>query len=479
MQRDALSLGPLVFEPLHEKTLFVAHNAMPVLRVGRRRVLPAQGRDPGDARSAFPEPRPGDVLIFEERLGPRTGREADRRPRHPAGGAARPPCEAGLTDQLTGAQITEIRWAEEDALPFPFCLSSQLDDSGRRRARDGGLARARQCRPRRSWPARSRTRTWAPCLRRTCTWWRAARTIRARRPEPVAGAAALPPGAARGAGEPGRAVRRGRALGLRRAQPGAGGTDTRCGSGAASPKRSTRTGPPRPDLLGSAADDTHFVVEIERDGAARLRFGDDRNGQRPNTGTAFTRATTGSATAPSATSAREAIGHVVTGASQIIAVRNPLPATGGVDPETWRRSARPRPVRLSPAGARRHRRRLRRGRASPPRRAARRRHVPLERPRPHRLRHGRPLRRPPGHGRVRGRARRLPRPLPHGGLRPRGRRRRALCRWSSTSSSAPSPSTFALRSARQCSMALGTGGWPTAPPASSTPTTSPSATPST
>ena len=92
---------------------------------------------------------------------------------------------------------------------------------------------------------------------------------------------------------------------------------------------------PRPDLLGSGPDDRHFVVEIDNDGVAHLRFGDDEFGQRPVPGTAFhavyrigngTRGNLGP----------EAISHFVsrsTLSGPTLHVRNPLPAVGGVDPE--------------------------------------------------------------------------------------------------------------------------------------------------
>src|SRR5262249_47974741 len=44
---------------------------------------------------------------------------------------------------------------------------------------------------------------------------------------------------------------------------------------------------PAPDLLGSGPDDTEFVVEVETDGTAYLRFGNDESGMRPEEGTRF------------------------------------------------------------------------------------------------------------------------------------------------------------------------------------------------
>ena len=38
---------------------------------------------------------------------------------------------------------------------------------------------------------------------------------------------------------------------------------------------------PQPDLLGSAAFDQHFTVDLDDEGHARLRFGDDEHGRRP------------------------------------------------------------------------------------------------------------------------------------------------------------------------------------------------------
>jgi len=64
----------------------------------------------------------GDVLIFEEIIGPITGNPADADPvrRHPVHLTKVTPCEDALYTQ----PIVEIEWAAEDALPFPFCISA-------------------------------------------------------------------------------------------------------------------------------------------------------------------------------------------------------------------------------------------------------------------------------------------------------------------------------------------------------------------
>src|SRR5690606_6740358 len=83
------------------------------------------------------------------------------------------------------------------------------------------------------------------------------------------------------------------------------------------------------DLLASGSDDTRFVVEVEADRRARLRFGDGVAGRRPDVGLTATYRIGGGTTG---NVAAEALGHVVddevTDLSGIIDVRNPLPATG-------------------------------------------------------------------------------------------------------------------------------------------------------
>ncbi|MCE2945578.1 MAG: putative baseplate assembly protein [Betaproteobacteria bacterium] len=89
----------------------------------------------------------------------------------------------------------------------------------------------------------------------------------------------------------------------------------------------------RRDLLDSLQGDRHFVVEIDDAQRARLRFGDGRNGRRPEPGTAF-RATYRIGNGSDGNVGAEAIAHVVSASSGVfLAVGNPVPAFGGSDPE--------------------------------------------------------------------------------------------------------------------------------------------------
>jgi hypothetical protein len=90
---------------------------------------------------------------------------------------------------------------------------------------------------------------------------------------------------------------------------------------------------PVADLLTSPGTARAFTVETEHDGTARLRFGDGEHGLRPAAGTRFTATyRVGNGTAGNV--GRDALAHVVTTASGIVAVRNPLPAAGGAEPES-------------------------------------------------------------------------------------------------------------------------------------------------
>src|ERR1019366_4320799 len=86
------------------------------------------------------------------------------------------------------------------------------------------------------------------------------------------------------------------------------------------------------DLLSSDETQTVAVAEIERDNTVFLRFGDGQYGASPDPGDTFqARYRTGNGAAGNI--GADTLGHIVLDAD-IAQVRNPLPATGGTDPET-------------------------------------------------------------------------------------------------------------------------------------------------
>ena len=89
----------------------------------------------------------------------------------------------------------------------------------------------------------------------------------------------------------------------------------------------------RHDLLSSGPFDADFMVDIEEDRHAYLRFGFGKQGKQPQPGDRFQvsyRVGGGEIGNVRA----DTITHIVTDETAITCVRNPLPAQGGIDPES-------------------------------------------------------------------------------------------------------------------------------------------------
>ncbi len=92
------------------------------------------------------------------------------------------------------------------------------------------------------------------------------------------------------------------------------------------------SGRPRRICLPPAPTTPSFVVEIDTDGTARLRFGDSVNGLFPESGTAFT----AQYRVGNGTAGNVGAGSLIkfAGSPAIVACVNPMAASGGTDPET-------------------------------------------------------------------------------------------------------------------------------------------------
>ena len=93
---------------------------------------------------------------------------------------------------------------------------------------------------------------------------------------------------------------------------------------------------PRYDLIASQPNEAHYVVETDNDGVAHLRFGNDDLGQRPPAGTKFN-ATYRVGNGNAGNVGAESISRLVLNRESLngifVTVRNPLPAVGGTNPE--------------------------------------------------------------------------------------------------------------------------------------------------
>ncbi|WP_321930953.1 putative baseplate assembly protein [Paraburkholderia guartelaensis] len=270
----------------------------------------------------------GDVLIFEEVIGPLTGNPADADPTHRQ--AVRLTSVTQSADPLYDAEkggtpVVEIAWCPGDALTFPLCLSAVMPAPDCT-CRDGiSVARGNVVLVD---SGASSCETIGPVPTQTST------TKCASDCEPATVQLSPPPRFRPClAGTP-----------LTFAQPV---THACCASDlvtqdprSAVPALTLKTGGTTwtalPDLLESGPDDTCLVVEIDDNGVAHLRFGDDTNGRRPPAGTTFD-ACYRLGDGPDGNVGADTITCVVYtsagGSEGDFAPRNPLPATGGTAPE--------------------------------------------------------------------------------------------------------------------------------------------------
>ncbi|GAA1920857.1 hypothetical protein GCM10009716_31880 [Streptomyces sodiiphilus] len=84
---------------------------------------PGRPEKPGVPRERALDLRPGDLLLIEEVLGPRSGVPADADPARRR--AVRLLSVTPGYDELCDQPVVEVSWAPEDAPPFPVCLSSR------------------------------------------------------------------------------------------------------------------------------------------------------------------------------------------------------------------------------------------------------------------------------------------------------------------------------------------------------------------
>ena len=147
-EEAALQAGVIVFEPMQNAELFPEHNQLFFYTWGDANCCLPQGATEATLLGGLPNLQPGDVLIFEEVLGPQTGNPADADLRHRCAvrltqvatqNSQGQPLVDPLFEQGTGLPIvsvsqqptpvTEIQWSTDDALPFPVCISSTFVNS--------------------------------------------------------------------------------------------------------------------------------------------------------------------------------------------------------------------------------------------------------------------------------------------------------------------------------------------------------------
>ncbi|MBW7883200.1 MAG: putative baseplate assembly protein [Caldilineaceae bacterium] len=308
---------PVVFETMETVRLFQAHNELSFYTWGDERCCLPAGATRATLRGDYSATlAAGDVLVFVEKRSPRTGyrADADLERRHvvrltrvtadsdPLGGQFEQPPTA---DPVA---VTEIEWVAQDALPFILDLSevqAPADDLepgeperqlasvalGNMVLADHGETLAPETLPAVVDPTRYR-----PALERGGI----THTASADMTQPATQALRQFP---------------------QKALPAVTLLST---SGTWTPVR---------DLLNTDRFQTEFVAESDSDERVYLRFGDGRTGRLPLVNESFAaiyRIGGGEAGNVGA----GALAHAVTTVDGITAISNPLPAAGGVTPES-------------------------------------------------------------------------------------------------------------------------------------------------
>lgn len=352
---DALAAGATVFETAHPKLLFADLNELAFYAWGDRACCLPRGATRASLRGRHPNLQPGDLLVLQEMVSPTTLLPEDADPEKrwavrltevkaaldPSGQLFdMPPVDAPV-------DVTEIAWDEADALPFPLCISVKEQPGREISVALGNIVLVDHGRtvtdePTAPVPRPRLTRVALPADAGTCGHptaepipirFRPALTrypltqgfdLAADLRIPISKRDDWLPATALVIRDPHEALPQ---------VPGLAGDLAGV----------TSHWTPRRDLLASDGDATEFVVETENDGLPLLRFGDDSHGRRPNEGTVFT-ATYRVGNGVAGNVGADSIWHIVSNASGVFTgVSNPLPAAGGVDPESIEAARRDAP----------------------------------------------------------------------------------------------------------------------------------------
>ena len=133
-ERAAQDVGVVIFESMHDAQLFPQHDEILFYTWGEANCCLPKGATEATLLGTLDKLQAGDVLIFQETVGPQTGIPADADVRHRCAVrltnvATRDAVGKILSDPLFDKPVTEIQWSADDALPFPVCISSKVLDS--------------------------------------------------------------------------------------------------------------------------------------------------------------------------------------------------------------------------------------------------------------------------------------------------------------------------------------------------------------
>lgn len=309
------------FETMHDVNLSDQLNEISIYTWGDRECCLPRGVTSVELRGNLAAVlHPGNYLLFEEVKGPLSGLEADANRTHRQ--VVRLTTVESMTDPLLGVNLTHIAWDSADALTFPLCLSVQLKSGAS--VPDVSFARGNIA---------------------LADHGRMREDFYPDKPGPGAQGIVIGPRGYRFGLENGPLSFRipyevsVPASSLQLTDPALATPEVRS-TEVQGPKGPLETDwNPTPDLLASGPFDHRFAVETDNSGTAMLRFGDNVYGQGlPDK--AFLHVTYRTGVGTDGNIGADSLAHISTvtvpGLS-ISAIRNPLPAWGGIVPESMDR----------------------------------------------------------------------------------------------------------------------------------------------
>ena len=276
----------------------------------------------------------GDVLVFEEVLGPRTGSAADADPAHRH--AVRLTRAEPVVDRLFDErELLAIEWSAADALPFALCLSARLASPDCRRIEPVSIARGNVLLVDHGRSVADDSTVVDSTLEAGDCACEGSLVELRRLPRALKMALAQAPLAFADPADGHAAASTALMRDERSAQPQVWLEASAAADDLVSPPQASWFA--RADLLGSGPEDRHFVAEVDDDGRAHLRFGDGVHGQLPPAGMAFVpRYRIGGGRAGNV--GRGSIAYMVLRKERwnglTVFPANPMPARGGIAAET-------------------------------------------------------------------------------------------------------------------------------------------------
>jgi hypothetical protein len=318
--QQAINAGAVFFETTADSVpLSPSLAEMPLYAWSNTQFCLPPGATCATLTGAFASLTTGMVVVLAEVLGPLTGDPADA---NPANRQAVTLTNVLVTeDPLNGQPVTEIGWSAEDALTFPVCVSSIATTAGGPQPISGVSA------------------AWGNVVLADN-----GRSIGGATDPTTTGPESLGVVPATGRFRPSLANPQ---LTFAYPLPAAGqpAADAATPSGTAVPvvaltsvdadgNLTTWSPAPGQDLLAETIgpQSANFIVEVETDGTAYLLFGDGTNGLQPVPGDSYTAIyRVGNGTAGNVAQGTVSL---IDGHPEVSSLTNPLPAWGGVDPET-------------------------------------------------------------------------------------------------------------------------------------------------